>query len=759
MAEGSAPRKKPEAGRSARLHLVGFKGGDQRPAIIVAAVDRALKPLHIAKVDAEGNFDLSPGVLKEAHRILVGPEAASFEAGALKDYLRYRPAQFAELIEQGALNIPRRWWELWLGYIQCVTGSVRRCRPLFGWWQQLQQALSQPVLQAGSLLPASRRSLAAEPVARLSVSAQPSLASSRLADSIAARFPLYTCETVCVGTVEVYRRICCCQPWILDDLFDDLEDLLRPIPEFPIPPIPWPWPDPPDPWFELPVFKGGTLDQKLLNARRDLAMLRSLPPAEARAYIDARPYLRRCTCGPASKVAQGFINPDGTFNICWFTYGTFLASNCHVEYAYVVKQQINGVTVTIYDGLAANQWFGANEDAELVSYHPQAIGCPDPNQRVNDAAVYLDTIGSTESWNLATPLPTAWDRVGAPAYNSGLVFPAATDAAAAGQFLNCNWGGTLYLRYMFTWQLKALGAKYYRISWIRADGSGAPDSSATRQYFSAGLAWKKYENFEAVPVTLGPNLVGGENHLYEIPYYDGTVNWTGAVTYHGYVDTTQYPEGRYLVTVEIFDAAGKRLKPASAPSIASSDVARDFHFLRWFQDTPTPGDDFADVPYAALTHLFWWDNRPVKAQLVSVYMNGVEFNEECMFLEGAPGSTVALAYRAYHPNPRFHHSHGLGWRRGFGSAPGSTGGFADAPPDALGVPLNAHGNVGTEPGFAPGVSGPQTFHQMLRPDLDPSRTKCTFTVSLSAQAKTTNGSGFVLPVWDYGSFALEITPP
>ncbi|MBL8155378.1 MAG: hypothetical protein JNM70_14435 [Anaerolineae bacterium] len=768
MADAKSPRKASETGRKAWLNLVGFKKGDERPNIIVAAVDRTMKPIHVARVDSDGNFDLPASALKEAHRIIIGPDVDNLQTLDLKNVLRYRPNQFAELLERGALNIPGLRWETWLGYIKCVTGSVRHCRPFPPWWLELQQALTEPLIPIERLQPQtslramrSLRSQVSTPASKLSVSGGLNVAQQSLVSDALVRFPWYRCDPVCIGTVEVYQRRCCCRPWIIDDIVVDLEDILDDLPiEVEFPPIPIPWPDPPEPWwFETKLFTGGVLNEKLLNARRDLNAIRSLPRQEAMAYIDARPYLWHCTCGGATKVAEGFINPDATFNLCWFTWSHLLPGNCHYEYAYVVKQQINGMTVVIYNGLAANQWFNEGVDAELVSYHPQAIGCPDPGQGVNDAAVYLDTIGGTESWNLATPNAAGWDRVAMPAYNSGLVFPAATDAAAAGQYLNCNWGGTLVLRYMFTWQLKATGAKYYRISWIKADGSGNPDPSATREYFTDGLVWKKYESFESVPVTLGPNPVGGENYLYEIPYYDGTINWTGAVTHHGYIDTTKFADGRYLVTVEIFDAAGKRLKPTGTPSIAAGDIAKSFHYLRWYQDTPAPGDDFSNVPYAALTHLFWWDNRAVTAKLVSVYMDGAEFNEECMFLEGTVASTVALAYRAYHPNPRFHHSHGLGWRRGFGSFPFSTGGFADAPADALGVPLNVHGNVGTEPGFAPGVSGTQTFGDMLRPDIDPTRTKCTFTVTLSVQAKTTNGSGFVLPVGDYGSFALEIMPP
>lgn len=766
MAVEKSSRKGGESDRKVQLNLVGLKPGEDSPSVIIVALDRAKKPLYTAKVGTDNSFDLPSSILKSAYRIVIAPETDNLDEVDPQNLLVYRPTDFATLLNAGIVNVARNYWDRWFLWTTCVTGSVRHCVPYPYWWQRLQQRFTEHI----TALPNVATRLIAQS-AQSTRQKTPMLSLTQSAFAIdhtdaLIPFPLYRCETVCIGTVEVYRRTCCCTPIIIDDpripeIILDLDDIVQKIPDIPFPPNP---PDPPDPWLRMPEFtstflKGGTLNEKVLNARQDLEALRSLPKAEAAAYIQARPYLWICTCGASHKVGEGFINPDGTFQICWREFPYLTLVNCHAEYAYVVKQTINGSVVTIYNGLLAGQWFDGNDHPTLTSYNPDAIGCPDPNQGVGDAAVYLDTIGGTESWHLATPLPVAWDSVGAPAYNSGLAFPAATDAAAAGQYLNCNWGGTLYLRYMFTWQLKALGAKYYRISWIEADPSGAPLAGATRQYFSNGLAWKKYENLESVPVTLGPiPTLAGENNLYEIPYYDGTVNWTGAVTYHGYIQTNAFTEGRYLVSVEIFDSTGKRLKPLGTTSIEGDDVAKGFRFLRWVQDTDAPNDDFVNVPFAALTHMFWWDNRPVQAVIESVYLNNMNFSEECLFLTGQLGSTVAIGYRAFHPNPRFHKSHGLGWRRGIGiPTPASSGGFANATPDALGVPVVVHGNVGTTPIFPPGVSGTQTFQQMLRPELVmPPRNKCTFTVTLSAQAKTFDGSWHPNPVVDYGSFALEI---
>ena len=76
----------------------------------------------------------------------------------------------------------------------------------------------------------------------------------------------------------------------------------------------------------------------------------------------------------------------------------------------------------------------------------------------------LELIGATESHELSTPTPAGWDRVSMPVFNSGLLFPVSTLAAAKGQLKNCNLGGTLNLLYRFSEPLRSVGAKYYRLT-------------------------------------------------------------------------------------------------------------------------------------------------------------------------------------------------------------------------------------------------------------------------------------------------------
>ncbi|HEV2828805.1 MAG TPA: hypothetical protein VGW76_14500 [Pyrinomonadaceae bacterium] len=718
-------------GRQMQLNLVGLKEGEDTPAVVVTAIGADSKPLYVAEVDQKGFFSLPEEAFKNAHRILIGPkEADAADAGTT---VRYRPRQFEELVQRGAVSISPGIWERWRFFVTCVTGTVRLCRRRPWWYYDLLTLAVQPAFKIDAVSTAARSSLTTKE--SISVLGR----AKSLPELI---YWPYRCQTICNGTVEVYRRVCCCQPWIIDDprlpeLVRDLEEIVSVIPD--LPPIPNP-PDPP-PYLEQIFLKDGTLDEMAVNANRDLSAIRVLPKRELTEYINARQYLlcRRYSCSVPRLVGHGVINPDGRFNICWRDFPRLLRPFCHEEYAYIVKQTIFGLTFTVYNGVAANIWFRQNDDATLTSYSPLAFSCRDNGEPGSGAYVYLDIIGDTESWNLKTPDATGWDRVAAPAYNDGTVFPSPTPAAAVGANLNRNWGGTLKLNYKFSEDMRnaPVGAKYYRISITEADSSGHP--TGARNYLSDGLAWEKSivtsTGVAIVPVNLGPFPVGEESNLFLIPY-DADADWN-AGQYHGFLNTNDSrwndPTKRHLVTLEVFDAAGHRLHPTgtaptgllgTATGLPVIETPVPFTFRRRYQDI----GDTANVPFAALTHMFWWDNSDLFAQIVNLIKDGLIFNSECLFLGGAPTSTLGIGYRAYHPNEMFQLSHSISWQRGLGSAAGATG-------TLLG---SSSANVGKPPD-GPGTSPTNTFAEMLRTDLEPTRKKCAFTVFLTIYSKTTDG--------------------
>jgi hypothetical protein len=715
--------KRREPSTKLSLRFADLEAGQEAPRVAVEVLDRSGETIHRAEASAAGEVSLPAGVVEKAHKVMV--VAAEAEEGA-QPAMVLRSAEIRELISSGvALEVPRDKWGSLIGFSQCVDGSVSHCF-LF------------PYVVDDLLL-------------RTSI--------DKLAFPRPSRPPFRPrCESICDGEVIVYRRTCCCTPWIvddprLDDLIGRLRDLLR---ERPI--VKWPPPPPPpDGWKIFPLraapapetasselegqqphfLRGGTVSDAALYAVQDVVKLESLRGRSLAEYVSARDYLRPfwCTCGSAQQVATGRIRPDGTFHICWRAPLFRVRPNCRDEYAFVVRQSVNGSTITIYDGVAANRWFDETTAIELVSYDWRAVGCrSDPFPTETGAFVVLSDIGSAESWRLKTPDQDTWDGVLAPAFNDGLLDPALTTAAAKGNYRNSNWGGTLALRYHFSEPLRGVGGRYYRISVVRADISGNP--TGVRSYFAAPLSWLYFEivgtDINVQSESLGPLTVGGESDLYRIPY-DADHDWKDG-QYHATIDTTAFADDRHLLMIEIFDGGGNRIRPNGSSGPGNE---ADFRFRRWYQQIgPT-----ANVPFAALTHMFWWDNRQAVAKIVALRRDGIPSGDECQFLAGSGSSLFSGDYRAYHENEMFILQHNLWWKRGLG------GGTGDLSPAA---PSPRYDNVGKPPS-GPGTTPTATFATMLA-----GNSRCSFALNLHVDVKTTNGSGVLdyLDANDQAAFAL-----
>jgi hypothetical protein len=728
----------------ARLILRGMGPDDERGPVEVIAFDRGGKRLEAVSVAEDGTFRLSDAVIDEAHRIKIGPGGEAAVAAPVTAFLTYRAVDFRAALETGVIDVAPGVWRPWFPFVRCVSGTVRRCYPGPWWYLDLATMArsAAPSIEPGRMT--TGRRVAFAEAGRARIAPAPDL------DRLIA-WP--RCTKICLGTVEVYRRVCCCKPWIVFDprlpgLVEELEDIVRGIPEVPVGP-PGPQPDP------APVrdafFAGGALAEHKLRAAQDLAALRSLPAERVPHYVNAHPYLicRSYSCGAPVKVAEGTIGPDGRFNVCWRFFPFPLSVGCHEQFAYRVKQQVGPFTFTIYDGVAAGQWFGADDEPTLTSYHPFAVACRD-NGGPGDAFVYLDVIGDTGSHHLGTPDQDSASSVQAPAANSGVVFPAGGPPGGTG--VDRNWGGTLKLSIMFSESMRDIGATHYRVSVTAANANGDPVGN--REYVSAGLSWTKAVasggGVDIVPVSLGPVSIGGVGHLYEIPY-DGALaaneDWEDH-QYHVHLDTSESrwsdPTVRHLVTIEVFNAAAQRLRPNGTPAtgLGGPEATAAFTFRRKFQEIG-PTDM---VPYGALTHMFWWDNRDVEALIEDLRMNGVEFDEECQFLSGTAASTFGIGYRAYHPVELFQRDHAITWKRGLSGGTGTL-----LPP--------THANLGVPPA-PPAASPTASFGTMLGLAADPTRTKCAFTVFLRTVNKRTDGDDLgYTQAWDSAAFALEVGGP
>ena len=722
--------KKRSSKQSARyvdfeVALQGKKDDEESPKLVAIAIGAAGKPIESAAVSSAGKVRMSKKAFGDATRIMIGAEGS--EPGDDNvEFVALHKFQVAKAIEaKRAIDLPRRAWSPLLSVKRCIEGNARHCE-WYPYLLELRNTRLQRLSRDGIVELGSRK--------------------FTIDSVIEPLLPFWKrCKPLSDGVVEVYRRTCCCPPIIVYDpripeilrRLEELVEIIPPIdPPFPDPPLP----DPPPIFDEMPFFKGGAEDKQAVNAEVDLKALKALPAAEQPAYIQARPYLF-CSCGAPELVASGFLQPDGDFNICWTEPLRLMWIYCHEEYAFRVKQLVEDATITVYDGVAANQWFHMGEQITLTSYHGDAIVCdppPDPPPGVGKTSVMLESIRSTPSEHLNSPVPDGWDRVPTPTGNQGTAFPAAVVPGAV-QWKNVGWGLNLPLRYLFFDDLEPI-ATFYRISVVKVDAAGHP--TGPRTYLNQARSWRwhrrrtdltiKKETFD-----LGP--VPGSANLYRIPYRSlyqalllpGEIGEWAFGQYHGLVNTRNWGNGRHLITIELFDAAQNQIKPTAAPA-GDPGTAAPFSFQTWDQ-----ADLSATVPvdFGALSHLFWWDNRRTDAAILAINKNGTPFAEECLFLEGPRNTNVSMDYRAKHPDPRFLYWHDVRWKRGLFTAWKTW------------VAANSN-NV--DPGTTPN----RTYDQLLE-----ANDKCSFSLEVRTRAKIFAGGTRIHTYDDRDNGSIAIISP
>ena len=254
---------------------------------------------------------------------------------------------------------------------------------------------------------------------------------------------------------------------------------------------------------------------------------------------------------------------------------------------------------------------------------------------------------------------------------------------------------------------------------------------------NSSVTWDKLVDIPGdvvrAPETLGPVSVGAENDLFKVPYWSSPDHRYLSGQFHQVWNTAQalFPDGKYMLIVEVFDAAGNRVKPNGA---AGPGTAQNFQFRRWASAVDTD-----PVPFADMAHVFWVDNTPVGGDIVDLRQNGIANTAECQFMTQLPlpnpPSTFAIGFRAFHVNGvedtglsddnSFMWHYGITWQRGLN---GATGTLGPAPSGGTN-----HTDVG-EDGVAV-ASGSATFASMLG-----GKPKCTFSVTLRVYAKHYTGS-------------------
>ena len=707
------------------------KSHEQTPDIAVYSLDAFGRISGKIGTVADGQLEIKR---TKSQVVALGPDVESPNELNPQGLISLRLSDhLSEWDKSGEVLIPSQWWRGWLGFLTCVSGNAHRCFPFFD--------------RAGL------RSIA--------LGRQP------------IHFP-ERCEPLCNAIVEVWEHVTCCWPFPILEVPKLIENLAAFLAEnpimFPVPPRPDPGPVERIARNIDAAFGAGNLANTFSPSTalaEHLEALRSLSAQDAVSYFEAHPILWPFWCvGSSAKLGETALNPGGTFSFCYRSF-PFFRPNCRISYFYKIKQLISGTWTYIYDGSVAHQYFAADEVANLYTLTGQTCFQPPP---LGNDYIALQAIGSTNTWSLNSHWNGA--SAGVDLTQAGDTSMAAL-APDAGLELGSGapWATTLALLLNYDPALQAATPSpfYYRLSVVQADANGNPMSGAAPVPLITPISWS-YFDMTTNPVTIGSQPLGpvtknGNQGLYQIPYFGGSnPAWLGN-QFHQYLDTTQLANnipggpglgnGQFLLILEVFDSGGHRLVPAIATPTAT-DTTGTFNYIRLLDSTTT-----ANVPFNALTHVLWVDNRPVVGA-IDYFMtsSGVQV---CQYYQGNPDTPFYVGFQAYHsvmcdaaPSPRptrsFMSSFDLTWQEGLAGTSGTLASGGDTNWSngcTVGV-ANAYSTAAPPPPYtAPTV----TFGEMLGTDpvTHLPLTACSFAITLGVYPKHTNGGG---TIWGYESIKV-----
>lgn len=693
------------------------------PKLVVDRID-AQGGAHPVDMGTKGEFALDPAFAGQRNTLRVsGPtqeDARQFRYDELLSSLAKDPTYV----------LPYAVWGRWRGRLRCVSGRVQRCRRPY-------------------LISVLAESSATMFQTRLAAAAQLSLEFARpegaaLHSTAKSRVPTI-CRPVCDGTVSVYVQTCCC-PWfdpgvILHNICE-LIDCTRPVIGRPVEEIPGvgPIPDPVGP-ISLEVVNVLQTMKRSLDGEPDLPgvdeiidlyrhhkALSDLPQRSQVAYVKAYPELQSLYCHCTTRlVATVPIHEDGTFDACFRLAAP--GRGCTQRVTYVVTQPTATGGDVVYDGRTSSRTFALTDEADLrVRWSARAC---DRDDLAGDG-VFLNRVGTTGSEMLVRSVEQDGELSFAPlAAGDGLVNGGAN-----------VWGGTLALRYTFNPALKALGATYYRVRTQQVDDAG--NAIGTPADHETPIAWGLFQGTTIVSTVIGPNpnpTPGGEGKLYQIPYYaDG---WDfDADSFHAFVDTTGFAaNGRYLLVIDIFNAAGTLMVPTNAGGTAAFTFQRKHPV-----DATHPDVWLTAVPQRALANLFRVDNTKAVAAITGLHQTGsvnLSVYTGCQFLVGPPADGVQLYYQAHQAR---------GWL--------STASLSLT--EGIGGPTTSllTGALSTTDTGSPPATG-ETPVKTIGDLLGKTHPKCSFAATLQVTTRHTNGSGALTNLWGgaVAAFALEQTAP
>jgi hypothetical protein len=424
---------------------------------------------------------------------------------------------------------------------------------------------------------------------------------------------------------------------------------------------------------------------KVSSAAELAATLKALPPHAIKDAVLANktivaPYL--CWLIPDEwfcwqELGEATIQSDGTFSaeICFWCPEDF------PDLYFEVVQTVGGIEREISDPqIACSTYYNydGTEDVVITVEDPDAVACNEPGERPiggEEYYVWPTAIGNVDLRNI-----------------TGL--EEAAGGPPQGLMGTSPWGGSLALQMQFDPRLKSDGvASYYRWSYMfDGDASFSPiNAPVNHRYMTLTFAPLQ---IHLHTVNLGPQTVGAEQNLFEVPdpypgdgwvnindpydrpfgYFDSTDNHYSPFSY---TDVLPRRSGMCTLLLEMFDAAGN-LVPCG-----NNGVGGPFEFV--LPELSGPPTEYTSVlgpnnitPLGQLVFRVLIDNHDTFASLDSVSAAG-HTADTCGMLHYKEGDDdVAISFHATHPNDYLTWS--LGVSLGFYGGVASEGGSSNSPP-------------------------------------------------------------------------------
>ena len=337
-------------------------------------------------------------------------------------------------------------------------------------------------------------------------------------------------------------------------------------------------------------------------------------------------------CYSWEKIGTAQLQSDGSFS------KTIWISICNKDVPdlwFVVRQEINGLEKVIYERhpVPCHTYWNhpSGTPVNLLVTDPDAITCFETPPTDQDGLYVMPLgIGNDGWYNVQQAHIKPGDIIST---NRGLYN--GTDP----------YGTDLDIQMQFHDGLRGIGVNYYRWSY-RKEGTSAwinIDNPVVHRHLviAGGTVFIKSES-------LGPNGVGSESNLFEIP--DPNLDWiiiNRADRRFASWNTTSLSDGKYQLRLEMFDNSGNKI---------TNPTAKGFEYFLPLSDQiggiwPVDNNPHIETD-GSIILLLHIDNKDTVAEINSVGLGGGTFTGECQFLEYANKNldNVVVDYFAYHPN-------------------------------------------------------------------------------------------------------------